>query len=192
MMSQILSIAVLLVCVFLVIAVPTLILYRYGKRQPPKLQSEAYQSGFGGPMVFFLLVEVAFIERFLWLGYLATSSVNWETVGTGLDRFAVIIAVGPNWIQAALGIVMLAVLLKGRSPAALATTLILLWLMGPVAFLVQSWYFSLKAPAIGLFEIFAWTIFWTAYFVVSPRVALTYGTPRGVRYSQEKKPQNET
>ncbi len=191
-MSQILSIALLLACVFLIIAVPTLMLYRQGKRTPPKLHSEAYQSGFGGPMVFFLLIEVAFIERLLWQGYLMVSTVNWETVGTGLDRFAVIVAVGPNWIQASLGILMLAILLKGRSPAALSATVILLWLMGPVAFLVESWYFSLKTPAIGLVEIFAWSIFWTAYFVLSPRVALTYGTARGLRLSKEKKPQNET
>lgn len=185
-MAQILSIAVLLCCVFLIIAVPTLMLYRYGKRQPAKLRSEAYQSGFGGPMVFFLLVEVAFIERFLWQGYLTVSAVNWESVGTGLERFSVLVAVGPNWIQAALGILMLAILLKGRSPAALSATVILLWLMGPVAFLVESWYFSLKAPAIGLLEIFVWSIFWTAYFVYSPRVALTYATPRGVRLAQKK------
>ncbi len=187
MLSQIVSIAVLLACIFLMIAVPTLMLYRFGKKVAPRLTSEAYQSGFGGPMVFFLLVEVAFIERFLWIGYLSVKAVNWETVGEGIDRFATIVAVGPTWIQAALGIAMLACLIKGRSPAALAATIILLWLMGPVAILVESWYFMLKAPAIGLLEIFAWSLFWTAYFVVSPRVALTYGTPRGLRYSLEKK-----
>ena len=187
MLSQILSIAVLLACVFLIIAVPTLMLYRFGKKHPPRLRSQSYVSGFGGPMVFFLLVEVAFIERFLWQGYLSVSAVNWETVGTGLDRFAVIVAVGPNWILAVLGILMLFIFLKGRSPAALSATILLLWLTGPVAFLVVSWYFSLKTPTIGLVEIFAWSLFWTVYFVLSPRVAFTYGTPRGFRLSEENK-----
>lgn len=185
MLANITAIAVMLMCVFLIIAVPTLMLYRRGARVPPCLVSSRYRSGFGGPIVFFLMGEVAVVERLLWEGYQVTRAIPWHTIEGGVNQFAAVVSVGPFFIQAALGMIMLATLIFCRRPVAVALCILLLWLMGPVAVLLTSWYFSLKAPVLGLVEIFGWSLIWTAYFVLSPRVALTYGTPRGQRLVQE-------
>lgn len=185
MLANITAIAVMLMCVFLVIAVPTLMLYRRGARVPPCLVSSRYRSGFGGPIVFFLMGEVAVVERLLWEGYQVTRAIPWHTIEGGVNQFAALVSVGPFFIQAALGCIMLATLIFCRRPVAVASCILFLWLMGPVAVLLTSWYFSLKAPVLGLVEIFGWSLIWTAYFVLSPRVALTYGTPRGERLARE-------
>ncbi len=185
MLANITAIAVMLMCVFLIIAVPTLMLYRRGARVPPRLMSTRYRSGFGGPMVFFLMGEVAVIERLLWEGYQVVRAIPWQSIEGGVNQFAAVVSVGPFFIQAALGMIMLATLIFCRRPVAVALCILLLWLMGPVAVLLTSWYFSLKSPVLGLVEIFGWSLIWTAYFVLSPRVALTYGTARGLRLAKE-------
>lgn len=109
------------------------------------------------------------------------TSFPWSEYAEGLDRFAAYVTVGPSFIQGLLGLALLVLLVAKRSSAALAGVIVLLWLMGPVAVLVESWYFHLSYSVLALLPMFLWTVAWTAYLVLSPRVALTYGTVRGHR-----------
>lgn len=163
------------------VAVPSFFLLLWAKTTEPRFESPRFKSGFGGWMIVFLVGQVAVIERLLYQGVLAAGSLSWAKIGLGENFFAAVVSVGPFFIQAALGIAMLFILITNRTPAALASAVILLWLMGPVAVLVENWYFSLVSSTLALTEIFIWAIGWTAYLAFSPRVALTYGTKRGSR-----------
>ena len=163
------------------IALPSFLLYCLARRVGSRLICSSHKSGFGGVMVIFLIGQVAVTEYLFWQGYVVATSLTWENFAPGLDRFAAYVAVGPSFIQALLGTALLYLLIGKRSPASLAGVIVLLWLMGPIAVLVESWYFSLALSASSLWPIFLWAAVWTAYFVLSPRVALTYATVRGKR-----------
>lgn len=169
-----------LLVIFLVV-VPTLFLYAIGRRSKPCRCALNEKSGFGGALLVFLIGQVAVTEYLFWQGYVVATSLPWEDFSSGLNRFAAYVAVGPSFIQALLGLALLFLLVAKRSSASLAVVIVLLWLMGPVAVLVESWYFHLAPTASFLLPIFLWAFGWTVYLVTSSRVALTYGTRRGYR-----------
>lgn len=167
--------------VAVLVAVPTLFFVVLGRRFLPRLICSKTKSGFGGALVLFVLGQVAVTEYLFWQGYVVATSFPWSKYAEGLDRFAAYVTVGPSFIQALLGLALLVLLVTKRSSAALAGVIVLLWLMGPVAVLIESWYFQLAFSVSALLPMFLWAAFWTAYLVLSPRVALTYGTVRGHR-----------
>ena len=50
---------------------------------------------------------------------------------------------------------------------------------------MPSWYFGLELTPTSLAKLLGWSILWSLYFAVSPRAAMTYGTPRGKRLAAE-------
>ena len=167
--------------VMVLVAGPTFFLTALGRRFLPRLICAKTKSGFGGALVLFVLGQVAVTEYLFWQGYVVATSFPWSEYAEGLDRFAAYVTVGPSFIQALLGLALLVLLVTKRSSAALAGVIVLLWLMGPVAVLIESWYFQLAFSVSALLPMFLWAAFWTAYLVLSPRVAFTYGTVRGHR-----------
>ena len=97
---------------------------------------------------------------------------------------AAFVAVVPGLVSICIGAWVIWQIAAKRSPNAVAFAVVGVWLMGPCAAMLQSWYFGLALTEMSLIQLFGWSIGWSLYFVLSPRVALTYGTPRGKRIAE--------
>ena len=144
-----------------VVLIPTFFVGRYAQTRPPLLTSSRAKSGFGGV---YMTSELWFmLER------------NSQTM------LAAFVAVVPGLVSICIGAWVIWQIAAKRSPNAVAFAVVGVWLMGPCAAMLQSWYFGLALTEMSLIQLFGWSIGWSLYFVLSPRVALTYGTPRGKR-----------
>jgi len=163
------------------VAVPTYVLWFFAKRVPSRYQCPGYRSGFGGWLVVFLAGQVAVMERLLLQAYSMGMGLSAMHIASAEQKMSVFVALAPLIGQLVMGVLLLYFLCARREAAAIAFVIILLWLMGPVTVLVSLWFFSLQMSSLGLLQIFGWAICWSVYLVISPRVALTYGTKRGSR-----------
>lgn len=172
---------VMLAAMVAAVAIPSLIVIRYGRSVDPVHTHPEIKSGFGGAMCVFVFGQVAWFLRALWestfvfeeaLGALAQSSDLAVPTAVALLPTLAALVLCP-W--------MLWELTHRRTPSALAFVVVSLWVLGPCVAMAQSWYFALELTPWSQLQLFGWAIAWTAYFAVSPRVALTYGTVRAAR-----------
>lgn len=170
-----------------VVAVPTVILTKWSKNFPPAYKHAKLESGFGGWLILFLAGQVAWFLRGVWeTCYLAGQFVYVYQKSPG-TLLSILVAVLPTAAAVLLGGVVIWQVVVKRTPAAIATTIVLVWLMGPAAAMLQSWYFDGVLTEFSIFQLFGWALAWTLYFAVGRRVALTYGTPRGRLLSESGK-----
>ncbi len=162
-----------------IITVPTVVLVKWAKSFPPALKHEKLASGVGGWLIVFLAGQVAWFLRGLWEAcYLSGELVYVYQKSPGTLQ-SILVAVLPTVFALIFGAIVLWQIVAKRAPSAIATVILLLWIMGPGVAMLQSWYFESELTEFSLFELFGWALGWTLYFAASRRVALTYGTPRG-------------
>ncbi len=162
-----------------IITIPTVVLVKWSKSFPPALTHEKLASGVGGWLIVFLAGQVAWFLRGLWEAcYLSGELVYVYQKSPGTLQ-SILVAVLPTVFALLFGAIVLWQIVAKRKPSAIATVIVLLWIMGPGVAVLQSWYFDSELTEFSLFQLFGWALGWTLYFAASRRVALTYGTPRG-------------
>ena len=120
----------------------------------------------------------------VWQTVYMTSELWFMLERNSQTMLAAFVAVVPGLVSICIGAWVIWQIAAKRSPNAVAFAVVGVWLMGPCAAMLQSWYFGLALTEMSLIQLFGWSIGWSLYFVLSPRVALTYGTPRGKRIAE--------
>ena len=172
------------IIVFIVV-LPTWIIGSYARTRPPVLTSPNIRSGFGGLLWLFVLGQTAWLLRAVWETTFISSEFFFMLVRSVEMMTQAAVAVLPTVLAILLGAMTIYQIAVQRTPAAVASTIVMLWIMGPGVAMFQSWFFKLALTQASMLQLFGWAIFWTVYFAASPRVALTYGTPRGRRLVSE-------
>lgn len=168
-----------------VVLIPTYILGRCARSLPPALTSKAAPSGFGGFLWVFLAGQVGWVLTLVWQTAYMTSEL-WHMLARNAQTMqAAFVAVVPGIASILIGIVVIWQVVARRNPNAVAAAVVGVWLMGPCASMLQSWYFGLELTQMSMIQLFGWSILWSFYFALSPRVAFTYGTPRGRRMAAD-------
>lgn len=168
-----------------VVLIPTCAVGRSAREVPPALTGERYASGFGGALWLFLAGQIAWLLTLVWQTAYMTSEL-WFMLERNPDTMkAAFVAVVPGAVSVLIGIWVIWQTAFRRTPAAAAYAVVGIWLMGPGASLLQSWYFGIELTPTSLAKLLGWSILWSLYFAVSPRAAMTYGTPRGKRLAAE-------
>lgn len=164
-----------------VVLIPTFYVGRFAQTKPPVYTSERAKSGFGGPLWLFLAGQIGWVLTLVWQTAYMTSELWFMLARNAQTMQAAFVAVVPGLVSIVIGIWVIWQVASKRSPNALASAVIGVWLMGPCVAILQSWYFGLALTQASLVQLFGWSILWSIYFALSPRAALTYGTPRGKR-----------
>lgn len=167
-----------------VVLIPTYVVGRSAQSKPPALTSERVKSGFGGPMWVFLAGQIGWLLTLVWQTAYMSSELWFMLERNSQNMQAAFVAIVPGMISIVIGIWVIWQVVARRSPNALACAVIGVWLMGPCSAMLQSWYFGLALTEASLIQLFGWSMLWSLYFAISPRAALTYGTPRGKRIAQ--------
>ncbi len=167
-----------------VVLIPTFVLGRFAQTKPPALRSDRHKSGFGGLMWLFLAGQVGWLLTLVWQTTYMTSELWFMLARSAQTMQAAFVAVVPGFVSIVIGVWVIWQLTARRTPNAAAFVLVGVWLMGPCVSMLQSWYFNLALTEASLAQLFGWSIFWSLYFALSPRTALTYGTPRGRRIAE--------
>ncbi|MCF0253092.1 MAG: hypothetical protein HUK26_02000 [Duodenibacillus sp.] len=165
--------------VVLAVALVTWLLLKHARRFPPALRHPAHASGVGGLMAAFMAGQVFFTLLAVWRAASILTALLMSPYKVSPD--AGLMLVLPIAAAAALSAAMLWILASGRTPHAVGAAVVLLWLMGPGAELLQSWYLDVPLGQVRENATLAWKQGWTAYLALSRRVALTYGTAKGRR-----------
>lgn len=167
-----------------VVLIPTFFVGRYAQTRPPLLTSSRAKSGFGGVLWLFLAGQIGWLLTLVWQTVYMTSELWFMLERNSQTMLAAFVAVVPGLVSICIGAWVIWQIAAKRSPNAVAFAVVGVWLMGPCAAMLQSWYFGLALTEMSLIQLFGWSIGWSLYFVLSPRVALTYGTPRGKRIAE--------
>lgn len=177
---------ILLVIVAAIVAGATWMLWREGRTVAPALTKEGIKSGFGGWVLLFVAGTVLQVILNVWNVGTMAADLYFLLQKSSESPAAALMMLLPVLAAIIIACVLLLQLAFKRTPATVATAVVMIWLTGPGLTLLQTWYFHLELTSAGMVQFFVWPIVWTAYFAVSPRVALTYGTPRGKRLVQGK------
>lgn len=167
-----------------VVLIPTFFVGRYAQTRPPVLTSPRAKSGFGGVMWLFLAGQIGWLLTLVWQTAYMTSELWFMLARNSQTMQAAFVAVVPGLVSIIIGVWVIWQIAAKRSPNAVAFAVVGVWLMGPCVAMLQSWYFGLALTELSLIQLFGWSIGWSLYFALSPRVALTYGTPRGKRIAE--------
>lgn len=171
--------------IVVIVLVPTWIIGSYARTKPPVLTSPNIKSGFGGLLWIFILGQIAWFLRAVWETTFITSEFFFMLVRNAEMMVQAGVAVLPTVFAIILGALTIYQIATKRTPGAVASTIVMLWVMGPGVAMFQSWFFKLALTQASMLQLFGWALFWTVYLAASPRVALTYGTPRGRRLVAE-------
>lgn len=167
-----------------VVLIPTFIVGRAAQAKPAALTSDRVKSGFGGPMWIFLAGQIGWLLTLVWQTAYMSSELWFMLERNSQTMRAAFVAVVPGIVSILVGVWVIWRIVSNRTPNALAGAVVGIWVMGPCVAMLQSWYFGLALTQASLIELFGWSIFWSIYFALSPRAALTYGTPRGRRIAE--------
>lgn len=167
-----------------VVLIPTFFVGRYAQTRPPVLTSPRAKSGFVGVMWLFLAGQIGWLLTLVWQTAYMTSELWFMLARNSQTMQAAFVAVVPGLVSIIIGVWVIWQIAAKRSPNAVAFAVVGVWLMGPCVAMLQSWYFGLALTELSLIQLFGWSIGWSLYFALSPRVALTYGTPRGKRIAE--------
>lgn len=180
------SLKMLLVCalLFLITAIPTWVLVRWSKNFASAYTHDKLPYGVGGWLILFLFGQVAWFLRGVWETCYLSGELLYVLQKSPGTLQSILVAVLPTFFALIFGAIVIYQIVVKRSASAIATTIVLIWIMGPGVAMLQSWYFDRALAEISLIELFGWAIVWSLYFAVSRRVALTYGTVRGKNLSQ--------
>jgi hypothetical protein len=154
---------------------------KWAQRYAPALGHQKFRSGIGGALILFFVGQIAWLLRALWDVSFALGSITRIAVAVPSKLPEALMVVMPSAAALILGAVLLWEMGRKRKSYVLGEAIVLLWLMGPVAALLQGAYFHLHLATFSVVQLFGWAILWTAYLALSPRCALTYGTKRGMR-----------
>ena len=171
--------------VIVVVAIPTWIIGSYAKTKPAALNSPRYKSGFGGMLWVFIVGQIAWFLRAVWETTFISSEFFFMLARNEEMMLQAAVAVLPTVLALFLGVCVIYQIAAKRTPNALGSAIVMLWVMGPGVAMFQSWFFKLALTQASLLQLFGWAIFWSNYFAASPRAALTYGTPRGRRLAAQ-------
>ncbi len=171
--------------IIFIVGLPTWIIGSYARTKPPVLTSPSIKSGFGGLLWVFIIGQIAWFLRAVWETTFITSEFFFMLVRNAEMMVQASMAVLPTVLAIFLGAMTIYQIAVKRSPNAVGVTIVMLWVMGPGVAMLQSWFFKLALTEASMIQLFGWAVFWSFYFAVSPRVALTYGTPRGYRLIKE-------
>ena len=152
-----------------VVLIPTFFVGRYAQTRPPVLTSPRAKSGFGGVMWLFLAGQIGWLLTLVWQTAYMTSELWFMLARNSQTMQAAFVAVVPGLVSIIIGVWVIWQIAAKRSPNAVAFAVVGVWLMG---------------PCVAMLQLFGWSIGWSLYFALSPRVALTYGTPRGKRIAE--------
>lgn len=168
-----------LILMVVVVALPSWIVCVWARRTPAALTKIGETSGFGGAMILFVVGQVAFTVTALWQASYMTSELYFMMTREARSFWLSCMAVVPVWLTFVFGAATLWLTAVKRTFAAVVAIIVMLWLGGPCATMLQSWFFNMELTRFSQVQIFGWSILWTAYFGASRRVALTYATPLG-------------
>ena len=174
-----LTVIISAVLIVLVVGLPSIIICRAARRVAPALTHPNHKSGFGGLLYLFVVGQVGVLMTAVWQVSYMTSELFFMLKRESEIMMTGAMAVVPIYVGVLLGAYLLWQIAFRRTASTVASSIVLLWLIGPGVAAVQSWYFKMALTEASLVQIIGWCIFWTAYFALSPRVALTYATPRG-------------
>ncbi len=175
------------ILILVVILVPSWIVVKWAGNFPAALTHTDHKSGFGGLLILFAMGEVAIAVTALWQASYLTSELLFMMTREAQSLKLALMAALPVWATFLINVWILWRMSSKRTNAVVAGTIILLWVAGPGLTLLQSWYFGMQLTELSMIQIFGWCIFWTGYLAVSPRVALTYGTPLGRKIASGEK-----
>lgn len=167
------------VAVLLAVALaPAWAIVRHARGVPPSLTHPTIASGVGGVLCVFVYGQVVwFLRALLESGYVLERVTSVVAQAPEMAE-PVLVALLPTLLALLLCPWMLWELARRRTPSAPAIAVVCLWLLGPGVASLQSWYFDAELTIASQVQLFGWAFGWTAYFALSPRVALTYGTAR--------------
>lgn len=178
-------VAVIFLIIAVAVAIPSWILIVRARSVPGALQHPVYPSGVGGAICIFIVGQVAWFIRALWETCYMIPSIIVAVKDNPAVLMDACVAVLPTVLGLVFGALILWFIVQDRTRGKLAAVIVMLWLMGPGVSLLQSMYFHAELTLFSLVEILGWAIFWTVYFAVAPRAALTYGSVRGTRLINE-------
>lgn len=165
--------------IIIVVGLPSVVICRAARRVAPALTHPDHQSGFGGLLYAFVVGQVGVLLTAVWQASYMTSELFFMLKRETEIMLTGAMAVVPIYIGIILGAVLLWQIAFKRTASTVASSIVLLWLIGPGIAALQSWYFKMALTEASVIQIVGWCIFWTGYFALSSRVALTYATPRG-------------
>lgn len=170
---------ILVVVLALIVAAATWFLWRQGRTVAPALSSATLPSGFGGWLLLFCAGTILQIIFAVWNAATMSADLYFLMRKSTESPAAAIMMIVPLLAAIIISCVLLVQLAFKRTPMTIGTAIVMIWLVGPGLVLLQTWYFHLALTTAGIVQYFVWPVVWTAYFAVSRRVALTYGTDRG-------------
>ena len=151
-----------------VVLIPTFFFGRYAQTRPPLLTSSRAKSGFGGVLWLFLAGQIGWLLTLVWQTVYMTSELWFMLERNSQTMLAAFVAVVPGLVSICIGAWVIWQIAVKRSPNAVAFAVVGVWLMGPCAAMLQSWYFGLALTEMSLIQLFGWSIGWSLYFVLSP------------------------
>lgn len=152
-----------------------------GKRVPPVVKIPGMPCGIGG-LLSFLLFSFSFEAAWsLWTFGRALGEVIRVAVMDAAFIWPAVKTLIPSLFASVAAVGVLVLLAVGRSPAALWTSVVLLWVAGPVNDWLESVILGVPfAPGQAFAGVSVFTVVATVYLLFSRRPAFTYGT-RGAK-----------
>lgn len=162
---MIITIALLAVMV----ACPTLLLYKVAQRYPAAHPVPFFPQGVQG----WLLLFVATVVLSIIVTLFNMSTLHTELVKEGAMNYALFM---PHVIVLILYFYLLWIITCKRNASVVKQTIVILWVVGPISIALLMAFFNTSFDTNNAIRSTFYALVWTGYFLLSKRVACTYGT----------------